>query len=495
MAKISTYPIKTPPVSTDYILGYESAGQARTVKIPISDISLIGHTHTEYSLIGHTHTESEITDLQPYLLNITNEPLGDLSDVSIAGAVANQQIVYNGMSWSAQDMSSAQTGYGEWEYQAVPTSTDPGSKKCGFDSLTLASVTKIYLSVTNRSGTNMSNMLNLFKNGDRIYLQVSTGFTKAVLFNVVGITDNITYFTFDVTYDSEGSGGNFADKDRVSVVRGSIGGILADGSVPLTADWNAGGFSITCANLVSRNGAAPVKHEIYTTYIDSLNYERLAITGNSVSVESAGTGAANIDLKLSPAGNGAVHIATDKLLFRLNGEYIERRAPNTLKFKTGGSTSLALNLNTITVGQWGSGGLSIRGGSAGYGNPNRNGTSLNIEAGLSTGNGAPAGVFLKYATSGVSGVQENPSKTGFILDGTGFVGIGYITPSGKLHITEDNAKPFLIDKSTVAAEAPGAGIGMLRWEAGTNTGTLKLVAYSGTSATGITIIDNVGSGN
>lgn len=50
-------------------------------------------------------------------------------------------------------------------------------------------------------------------------------------------------------------------------------------------------------------------------------------------------------------------------------------------------------------------------------------------------------------------------------------------------------------KSTVTASAPGAGVGMLRWETGTIAGTLKLVAYSGTSTTGVTVVDNVGSGN
>jgi hypothetical protein len=46
-----------------------------------------------------------------------------------------------------------------------------------------------------------------------------------------------------------------------------------------------------------------------------------------------------------------------------------------------------------------------------------------------------------------------------------------------------------------AAFAPGAGYGMLRWETGTNANTLKLVAYSGTSTVGTTVIDNVGGGN
>jgi hypothetical protein len=52
-----------------------------------------------------------------------------------------------------------------------------------------------------------------------------------------------------------------------------------------------------------------------------------------------------------------------------------------------------------------------------------------------------------------------------------------------------------LSKQTGSASAPGDGVGMLRWEAGTTAGTLKLVAYSGTSTTGVTIVDNVGSGN
>lgn len=57
------------------------------------------------------------------------------------------------------------------------------------------------------------------------------------------------------------------------------------------------------------------------------------------------------------------------------------------------------------------------------------------------------------------------------------------------------ARPFRQSRSTTAVTAPGSGIGLLRWENGTNAGTLKLVGYSGTSTTGVTIIDNVGAGN
>jgi hypothetical protein len=65
--------------------------------------------------------------------------------------------------------------------------------------------------------------------------------------------------------------------------------------------------------------------------------------------------------------------------------------------------------------------------------------------------------------------------------------------SGKFRLHKDGWLVQAKALSTIAA--PGAGYGLLRWEAGTNAGTLKLVAYSGTSTTGTVIVDNVGGGN
>ena len=48
-----------------------------------------------YSQIGHTHVETEITDLQPYLLNINNESIFDLSDVTGTPSL-NDTLVWNG---------------------------------------------------------------------------------------------------------------------------------------------------------------------------------------------------------------------------------------------------------------------------------------------------------------------------------------------------------------------------------------------------------------
>ena len=96
---------------------------------------------------------------------------------------------------------------------------------------------------------------------------------------------------------------------------------------------------------------------------------------------------------------------------------------------------------------------------------------------------------------GNNGIISQDNDNLFWDNTTKCFGIGTRTPVGKIHIGGDNAIPFAMQKSTVAVSAPGAGIGTLRWEPGTNPGTLKLVAYAGTSTTGTVIVDNVGGGN
>lgn len=51
-----------------------------------------------------------------------------------------------------------------------------------------------------------------------------------------------------------------------------------------------------------------------------------------------------------------------------------------------------------------------------------------------------------------------------------------------------------LPKMTASASAPGATGGKLELVCGTNAGSAKLVAYAGTSATAVTVLDNIGSG-
>lgn len=63
-------------------------------------------------------------------------------------------------------------------------------------------------------------------------------------------------------------------------------------------------------------------------------------------------------------------------------------------------------------------------------------------------------------------------------------GASMTTATGELGLT----------KIAASGSAPGAGAMKFDVVAGTNGGTCKLIAYAGTSATPVTVVDNVGSG-
>lgn len=54
--------------------------------------------------------------------------------------------------------------------------------------------------------------------------------------------------------------------------------------------------------------------------------------------------------------------------------------------------------------------------------------------------------------------------------------------------------PFVMGKTTAGNTAPGAGTGVIRFEAGTTAGTMKIAAYAGTSNVGVVLADNIGAG-
>tara|TARA_R110002049_G_scaffold231127_1_gene403364 strand:- start:7155 stop:10325 length:3171 start_codon:yes stop_codon:yes gene_type:complete len=80
--------------------GIDSWDNRLLVEADISDLK-------SYSLIGHTHLEADITDLQSYLLNITGEPLSDLSDVTITTITSGELLKWNGTAWINNTLAEA----------------------------------------------------------------------------------------------------------------------------------------------------------------------------------------------------------------------------------------------------------------------------------------------------------------------------------------------------------------------------------------------------
>ena len=96
-------------------------------------------------------------------------------------------------------------------------------------------------------------------------------------------------------------------------------GLIQEGTSGIWATHNSSFFTIgssadvrlyreATGAFAQRSGTTAQEYKLYNTYTNSSNYERLALTGNSITVETAGTGADDIDLTLTPAGGGSVKV-------------------------------------------------------------------------------------------------------------------------------------------------------------------------------------------
>jgi hypothetical protein len=86
-----------------------------------------------------------------------------------------------------------------WRFSTSTTEANPGSKRIRFDNATPASVTKIFINDTTNNNFDASALLNALQTGDRIYVQESSDATAFLLATVDTITDNVGWFTLEVT--------------------------------------------------------------------------------------------------------------------------------------------------------------------------------------------------------------------------------------------------------------------------------------------------------
>lgn len=104
---------------------------------------------------------------------------------------------------------------------------------------------------------------------------------------------------------------------------------------------------------------------------------------------------------------------------------------------------------------------------------------------------------VAFSAPGVSAMGFSPASAGVTELNNGIpiaAGGSYAQLSlGLIQLLSDVVNPFIQAKNTQSATAPGAAKCDLRWIAGTNAGTGKIVAACGTSATEVTIADNVGA--
>ena len=112
-------------------------------------------------------------------------------------------------------------------------------------------------------------------------------------------------------------------------------------------------------------------------------------------------------------------------------------------------------------------------------------TTPTVSAALIADNGSQSNPVALFRCAGVTcatvDLSGNIDTSGRITSGSTTLAAGQAGDLGQI-------------KETDAAAAPGAGYAVLKWVAGTNSGSCKLIGYAGTSATPVTIVDNIGGG-
>lgn len=113
------------------------------------------------------------------------------------------------------------------------TTPPTGAKFVKLNNATQVSATKVYLSVINDAGANISGLISDFVNiGDSLILFARQDAGQRLIFTITGITDNTTEFEFDVTHDSS-LGISFVNTDKivVSFITASGGGGTGGGTL------------------------------------------------------------------------------------------------------------------------------------------------------------------------------------------------------------------------------------------------------------------------
>ena len=195
-----------------YDISAVSTSTIRTITAADVDINMTPGTGSYASNAQGLLADSALQD-------ITNEPLGELVDVSVGGALTDQILSYNGSIWVPVNPPASASGYGDWDFDNGTATIDPGNQRLALNNAVKNLATEININNTNSAGTDMATLLSLVGPGDAIYLQDQNDSSVAVVYDTTSSTDNGGWFTFGVTFKSEAAGGQFSNNQAVSFVR------------------------------------------------------------------------------------------------------------------------------------------------------------------------------------------------------------------------------------------------------------------------------------
>jgi hypothetical protein len=230
-----------------------------------------------------------------------------------------------------------------------------------------------------------------------------------------------------------------------------------------------------------------------TGYINQLNYsaskEIFASAGNGFAAGGSGGGFTSIRAYM----NNGFQVSSS-YTFGFTGSadgtaaldtVIGRGGPANVKF--GGADAVSPVNQTF----------SVQGSRAGT-DTNVGGGTLTIASGNGTGTGTPSTIAFQVPVGTTTGTGAQTLTSALVLNGVASGGtVNAATPGsfmvGSATALTLNAGEIGMAKITASGSAPGAA--GLKFEAvcGTNGGTLKIIAYAGTSTTPVTLVDNVGA--
>ncbi len=206
----------------------------------IQNIGVNSHAAIDSHIADGTihFTESSIDHL-----NILN--VGTNTHAQIDSHIADTDIHFSdapadGNTYGRNNNSWVQTGGGGasisavWQYDDTTTSGDPGSGNFRTDNNTIASMTQLYISDETKNGVDFSNILGALNIGDEIYLQNGEDSNEAALVTITGITDNTTWYSFDITVNDTGSSVTWTDGKEFGFIflinQGSFGDVSGPAS-------------------------------------------------------------------------------------------------------------------------------------------------------------------------------------------------------------------------------------------------------------------------
>lgn len=193
--------------------------------------------------------------------------------------------------------------------------------------------TAIKMDVTNTASASGSKLLDLLAGGSSRFAVSADG---ALTVNTPDLADGDTLFDFQELGVSKFKGTvrdgftfNMGSSRKLSIQqdgleKSAIGNSAGAAVLRLNSigylSWNPNATLSgaddaflnrdAAATLAQRNGVNAQQFNVYQTYTDSSNYERLALTARGLFLQRAGTGAPNIDMQLTPAGTGKLQFGT-----------------------------------------------------------------------------------------------------------------------------------------------------------------------------------------